>query len=147
MEPLVDTAPMPWSMEAEVALLVVQLRVEFCPASMVVGAALNVTVGGVTFTVTLAVAVTLPPLPVAVIVYVVVTVGVTVFDPFKKTLPIPWLIEAAVALLVVQLRVELWPCDRKLGEALKVITGSAGLTVIFAVAVVLVPAAFLIVIV
>jgi len=78
---------------------------------------------------------------------VVVTIGVTVFDPFKETLPIPWFIETEVALLVVQLRVELWPCDRELGEALNVTTGSTGLTVTFAVAVTLVPAAFLTVIV
>jgi len=68
MEPLVDTAPIPWSMEAEVALLVVQLRVEFCPASMVVGVALKATVGGATITVTVVVDVTVPLLPVAVIV-------------------------------------------------------------------------------
>ena len=61
------TAPIPWLMVADVALVVVQLSVLDCPAVMDCGDALNVTVGG-GVTVTVAVAVAEPVDPTAVIV-------------------------------------------------------------------------------
>jgi hypothetical protein len=49
-----------WSMEADVAPVVVQLRVAEPPGAMVAGKALNETVGGAALTVTVAVAVAVP---------------------------------------------------------------------------------------
>lgn len=70
MAPAAATDPMPLSMLAVVALVEVQVKVELCPAAIVVGAALMVTVGapftGCTVIVVRAVA--LPPAPLTVIV-------------------------------------------------------------------------------
>ena len=106
-------------MEADVALLVVQLRIELCLAWMVVGEALNETVGGIVFTVTvvLALAVVDPLLLLIVIVYVVVILGETLSELLTGTLPIPWLMDADVAPVDVQVRVEELPTMMLLGEA------------------------------
>ena len=61
-----ETAPMPWSIETVVAFVVVQVRVEVCPAVMVEGEAESFAVGIELCTVTVAVAVAVPLLPVAV---------------------------------------------------------------------------------
>ena len=89
MEPFKTTVPMFWSMEADVALAVVQLRVAEPPGAMVAGEALNVTVGGAAFTVTAVWAVALPLLFLTVMVKVVVMVGVTTLEPLTATLPMP----------------------------------------------------------
>jgi len=68
--PDVGLAPTPLSIETEVAFVVDHVRVELCPAVMVVGLAERVAVGAgvLPVTVTVAWAVTLPPDPVAVMV-------------------------------------------------------------------------------
>ncbi len=55
--------------------------------------------------------------------------GATVRDPFSATVPIPWLMDADVALAVVQLRVDDWPARIESGLAAKVTVGGAALTV------------------
>lgn len=64
-----------------------------------------------------------------------VTDGETVLEPFKATVPIPWLMDTELALLVVQLKVELWPERMDAGETEKVMTGRAGFTVTLTLAV------------
>ena len=94
-------------MLTEVAFVVDHVRVELWPEVMVVGLALNVTVGaGVVETVTVAVAVLVPPAPVAVRVYVVVAVGETVTEPDVGTVPTPLSILTVVALVVDHDKVE-----------------------------------------
>jgi hypothetical protein len=84
---------------------------------MVSGAALKATVGGIACTATLALAVALPLLFLTVMVYVVVLVGVIVMEPLTGTLPIPLLMEAEVAPVDVQVRVEEPPATILAGEA------------------------------
>jgi hypothetical protein len=60
---------------------------------------------------------------------VVVATGATVRDPFSETVPIPWLMDADVALAVVQLRIDDWPDRIESGLAEKVTVGRAALTV------------------
>jgi hypothetical protein len=74
-------------------------------------------------TVTVAVAEVEPPGPVAVSVYVVVAVGETVWLPEVATDPIPLSIETDVALVVLQVSVELPPEEIDDGLALKLIVG------------------------
>jgi hypothetical protein len=105
-EPASPVLPIPGTMVTDVAETVVQFRLEPWPAWMAVGDALNVITGGPMFTVTVVLAVTVPPLPVIVMVYVVVAVGETALVPFKATIPMPWLMEALVALPVVHTRVD-----------------------------------------
>jgi hypothetical protein len=89
------------------------------------GEALNETVGGAAFTVTVALAVVEPLLFLAVIVYEVVAVGDTLSEPLSGTLPMPWLMEAEVAPLDVQVRVEELPTKMVAGEAEIVTVGLA----------------------
>lgn len=68
MEPLTGTDPIPLSIEAEVALVELQLSVEVSSGWIVSGEALNITVGNGGNTVTVALAETVPPEPFTVIV-------------------------------------------------------------------------------
>jgi hypothetical protein len=66
----------------------------------------------------------LPVLPVAVRIYDVVAVGVTVVEPEVPTVPMPGDILTLPALLVVQVRVTVWPSSTWAKFALKeLITG------------------------
>lgn len=133
--PLSPVLPMPGSMVTVVAEIVVQFNDELWPSWMDVGDALKVITGGPAVTVIVAAAVIVPPLPVAVKVYVVVTEGEATLEPFNATVPIPWLMDTELALLVVQVNVELWPWRMESGEAAKVTTGRAGFTVTLTLAV------------
>lgn len=68
--PVVLTAPIPLSIETDVAFVLDHVNVDDCPEVMLVGLAVIVTVGApvVVPTVTVAVAVADPPAPVAVMV-------------------------------------------------------------------------------
>jgi hypothetical protein len=141
MLPFVGCVPIPLSIVTLVAFVVDQVSVELCPALMLVGLAEKLTVGaGVEpLTVTVAVAVVVPPAPVAVNVYVVVAVGVTVTAPEAETVPMPLSIVTVLALVVFQVRVELWPEVMVVGLAEKVAVGAGvepfTVTVVFAVVV------------
>jgi hypothetical protein len=102
--PLVETAPMPWSMEHETASVALQVSVLDWPGLIVAGFAEIVTVGG-GIKVTVAAAVVVPEGPVAVMVYVAVFVGETVCVPLVATVPMPWSMEHAVALVALQVNV------------------------------------------
>jgi len=69
-------------------------------------------------TTTCVVAVVVPAAPEAVKVYTVVVVGETALDPVKATLPMPWSIVTVVALVTVQLRVDVCPPEMLAGLAL-----------------------------
>lgn len=107
--PDVLTAPMPLSIETDVAFVLDHVNVEDCPELILVGLAVIVTVGvPAAPTVTVAVAVTVAPfVPVAVAVYVVVAVGETFTEPFGCTVPTPLSIVTVVALVEVHVSVEL----------------------------------------
>jgi hypothetical protein len=113
-------------MTTVVAFVAATVRVEEVPSAIVVGFAVMVTVGagstGV-FTVTVAEAVAVPPEPVTVIVYVVVCVGETFCVPVGCTAPMLLSICADVALVELQVRVELWPAVTVAGFALSETVG------------------------
>lgn len=127
------TAPTPWSIEAETALVVVHESAEASPAETVEGFALKVhagVAGGVT---TIACwQVTEPPGPVAVSEYVLEDGGETVVEPFAVTEPIPWLMTIEVAFVVVHERTDEPPGAMVVGFALSVQVG-AGLGVMVTV--------------
>jgi hypothetical protein len=103
------TAPIPWSMLADDALLDVQVSVELPPLWTEVGFALMVHTGfegGTTVTVVEHCAE--PSGPYTVMRYVVVTDGSTYCVPFKPTAPMP-LIVADVALEELHERVKPFP--------------------------------------
>jgi hypothetical protein len=64
-----------------------------------------------------------------------VAAGVTVLEPFRATVPMFWLMEAEVALVVVQLKVDDWPLMIEIGLAAKVTVGGGVVTVTLALAV------------
>ena len=66
VEPETGCAPTPLSIVTDVALVVFQMSVEFCPLVIVLGVAEKEIVGAGCVTVTVAVFVTVPPGPVAV---------------------------------------------------------------------------------
>src|SRR3954447_13134624 len=106
VEPDTGCAPTPLSIVTEVALVVFQISVEFCPLVMVLGVAEKEIVGAGCVTVTVAVLVITPPGPVAVSVYVVVDDGLTPTDPDAGLLPTPLSIEIDVAFVVDQVSVD-----------------------------------------
>jgi hypothetical protein len=91
-------------MLTEVALLAVQLRAVDAPGAMVLGCALNATVGFGPEVVTLTTVEdsAFPPGPAAVAVYVVVAGGVTFTEPLAGNVPRPLML-TELALLAVQL--------------------------------------------
>ena len=118
------TVPMPWSILALVAPIVVQISAEEAlnPFNMG-GVALKVMAGAA---LTVAVMVLTPPAPTAVSVYVVVETGVTVVDPLEVTKPIPGIILTLSAPVVFHVSVAGLPEFTVDGDALKaVITGGA----------------------
>lgn len=118
------TLPTPLLIEAEVALLAVQVNVEDPPAETVAGLAVNVPDGAGPI-VTVAVDVVVPAAFVSVSVYVVVVVGDTVTDPPDTgvTDPTPLLIEALVAFELVQVSVAELPDAIVPGLALRLPVG------------------------
>lgn len=89
-EPDVATAPMPLSMEVEVAFVVDQFNAALSPKAIVLEETVNELItGGACVTVTVTVCVTVPPRPDTVSVYVLVVAGDTVNVPESATLPIP----------------------------------------------------------
>jgi hypothetical protein len=124
------TLPMPLSMLTEVALVAVQLKVDFRPAMIEVGVAEKVSVGAAWVTVTVAEAVALPPGPVAVAVNVVVAVGTTALLP--ESASGCWSscgsvgeIVTEVAPVLVHCKVLSWPAVTVGGIAVKVMVGAA----------------------
>ena len=95
--------------ETVVAPVVDHESVAVLPGVMEGGEAESVAVGAAVCTVMVAAAVAVPLLPVAVRVYSVVADGVTVVDPEAGTVPIPGVIETAVALAVVHVSVAGFP--------------------------------------
>src|SRR3954452_10198972 len=95
-DPARGCAPMPLSIDTDVAFVVDHESVEDCPLVMEVGLAANMIASG-SFTVTVACFVTVPPAPVAVSVYVVVAVGLTERLPLSGRLPRPLSIVTEVA--------------------------------------------------
>lgn len=121
------TAPIPLSILAAVAFVVVHVSVAVCPDVMLVGEAVRVAVGGACppITVTIACAVTVPPGPFTVRVYVVVVEGCTVMLPPDTgwTAPIPLSMLADVAFVVDQVRVAVCPWLMLLGDAVRLAVG------------------------
>jgi len=115
-----------------------QVSVAEPPEAIVRGLAKNVIVGNCVI-VTVAWLVIVPPGPFAVNVYVVVVVGWTIVEPDSACDPMPLSIVTVVALVVVQIRFELWPEAMALGEAEKEIVGAGVVTVTVAVLVVVPP--------
>ena len=91
--------PIPLSIDTFVAFVVDHVSVVDCPALIVLGDAVNVSVGPLE-TVTVTWRVVVPPVPVAVSMYVVVCDGMTGVDPFSGCAPSPLSIETFVALVV-----------------------------------------------
>jgi len=100
--PFAATAPIPWFILIDVALVVLHDKVLDEPKLMAAGLAVKVEVG-TTFTVTVRVIV--PPAPVTVIVYVVLIDGETPIEPFRAVLPIAGLKLTDVAFTVLQFKV------------------------------------------
>jgi hypothetical protein len=137
--PLATSAPLqPPEAVHEVALVELHVSVEALPAATVVGFAVKVAVG-TTLTTTVA-AVLVPPAPVQVSEYDVFILRAPVFRlPLVASAPIqPPEAVQEVALVELQVSVEAPPLVTVVGFAVKVAVG-AELTVIVAVAVVLVP--------
>jgi hypothetical protein len=131
--PLTGRAPVqPPEAVQLVALVVVQARIEFSPATIAVGLALRARVGaggGAATTVTLTVWLVEPPLPVQVSVYAEVTVSgpvVTVPAVPRSPLQAPEAVQA-VASLDVQVSVDAWPEVTVGGLAERLTTGAPGL--------------------
>ncbi len=124
------TLPTPLSMLMEVALVAVQLRVDFWPAMIEVGEAEKVRVGAGCVTVTVADALAVPPGPLAVAVYVVVVVGTTAWFPESGSAC--WSscgsageIVIEVAPVLVHCKVLNWPAVTVAGVAVSVMVGAA----------------------
>lgn len=120
------------------ALLVLQLSVVDCPTSMVVGLALKFTTGAGTVTVTLiGVAEPVPPSPLQLNLYVVVVLGDNICEPLVVLVPThpepspPTSTEAVqvLALVLLQVKVELSPRLMAVGTALSVTVGTGMVTV------------------
>jgi hypothetical protein len=131
-ELLTATGPIPLSMVTEVALVEVQVSVQYPPDGIETGVAVNVIVGAPRaggFTVTVAELTTCVPPLLAVAVYVVVAEGVTVTgveaELLRATDPIPLLIVTEVALLEVHVRVTVVPAVTDEGCAVSAIVGAA----------------------
>jgi hypothetical protein len=128
-EPLTPLEPLqpPDAVQA-VALLLDQFSVEAAPAFTVLGVALSVTVGAPLATVIVADCVADPPAPVQVTSYSVVAVRAGVcHTALVGTSPrqLPTMATQAVALVDVQVRVDLPPLATVVGAALRVTDGAA----------------------
>jgi len=132
------TCPCP-SIVTVAAPAVVQVSVELCPVTIVVGFAVKDTVGGVD-TVIVTCRVIVPPAPLAVSVYVVVAVGDTGAEPESGREPRPLSIVTVVAFVVVHVRVDDWPAMIAVGFAVKLAVG-AGLVTVTVTCFVVVPPA------
>jgi hypothetical protein len=127
------TEPMLWSIENEVALVVVHERSVEAPVVISVEAAESTHVGavgggGAAVTVIVALHCTEPPAPVAVPVYVTVVAGVTVVlpDATGVTEPMLWSTENEVALVVVHESTDKSPVWIAVGFAERVQVGAGG---------------------
>jgi hypothetical protein len=130
-EPLVPSEPdQPPEAVQDVALVEDQLRVELAPFAMLVGLALSDTLGAGADTVTVADCDAEPPAPVQVSVYLVVAVSAAVdIEPLTGSAPLhPPEAVQAVALVEVQLKVEVAPLLMVLGFADKVTAGGVWVT-------------------
>ncbi len=133
-------------MEMVVALVLLHVSVDDCPAMIEAGAAEKVRVGAGCVTVTVTEAVAVPPGPVAVAVYVVVAVGTTGALPesgrgWESSCDGAGLIVTVAAAVLAHVSVLNWPEATVLGEAVRVMVGlTAGMaTVTVAVAVAVPP--------
>ena len=125
--PLIASAPLhPPDAVQEVALVEDQDSVELPPFATVLGLALRLTVGAGDVTVTVEDCAALPPVPVQVSVYVALAVSAPVDEePLMALLPdqAPDAVQA-VALVLDQVKVEVFPLSMELGLAARLTVGA-----------------------